>query len=76
MKEQRLVLCVLATLAFTPASAQNAPDSAQFYIDWDNAAKKCIVVTQKPTDKTVEGGGPFRTRAEAEAALKTVKGCS
>jgi hypothetical protein len=68
MRKQRLVFCVLATLAFTPPG--------QFYIDYDNAAKKCIIVTQKPTDKTVEGGGPFRTRAEAEAALKTVKGCS
>ena len=76
MREQHLVLCVLATLAFTPALAQSAPASEQFYIDWDNAAKKCIIVTQKPTDKTVEGGGPFKTRAEAEAALKTVKGCS
>jgi hypothetical protein len=76
MREQRLVLCVLATLAFTPALAQNAPASGQFYIDWDNAAKKCTIVTQKPTDKTIEGGGPFKTQAEAEAALKTVKGCS
>jgi hypothetical protein len=76
MRKQRLVFCVLATLAFTPASAQNAPSPGQFYIDYDDAAKKCIIVTQKPTDKTVEGGGPFRTRAEAEAALKTVKGCS
>ena len=76
MREQRLVLCVLATLAFTPALAQNAPASGQFYIDWDNAAKKCTIVTQKPTDKTIEGGGPFKTQAEAEAAVKTVKGCS
>jgi hypothetical protein len=76
MREQRLVLCVLATLAFTPTLAQNAPGSGQFYIDWDNAAGKCIIVTQKPTDKTIEGGGPFKTRAEAEAAFKTVKGCS
>lgn len=76
MREQYLVLCVLATLAFTPALAQNVPASGPFYIDWDNAAKKCIIVTQKPTDKTVEGGGPFKTRAEAEAAFKTVKGCS
>ena len=76
MREQYLVLCVLATLAFTPALAQNVPPSGQFYIDWDNSAKKCIIVTQKPTDKPVDGGGPFKTRAEAEAALKTVKGCS
>jgi hypothetical protein len=72
MREHLLVLCALATFVFTPASAQ----TGQFWIDWDNAAKKCIVVTQKPTDKNVEGGGPFRTRADAEAALKTVKGCS
>ena len=71
MREHFLVLCALVTFVFTPASAQ----TDQFWIDWNNAAKKCIVVTQKPTGN-IEGGGPFRTRAEAEAALKTVKGCS
>ena len=72
MREQLLVLGVLAAFAFTPALAQ----TGQFWIDYDNATSKCLVVTQKPTDKTIVGGGPFKTRAEAEAALKTVKGCS
>jgi hypothetical protein len=76
MRQHCFVLCTFAALACAPALAQNAPRSGQFYIDWDNAAKKCIIVTAKPTDKNIEGGGPFRTRAEAEAALKTVKGCS
>jgi hypothetical protein len=72
MREKLLVACALVAFAATPAPAQ----TQQFWIDWDDAAKKCIVVTAKPTDKTVEGGGPFRSRAEAEAALKRVKGCS
>ena len=63
----------LSMLAVSSAFAQSS--GTQFYVDWDNAAKKCIVVTAKPADKNIEGGGPFISRAAAEAAFKKVKGC-
>jgi hypothetical protein len=72
---QVLILSVAATLAIASASAQ-APKT-EFYVDWNPTTKKCFVVTAKPTDKTVFGGGPFKTREEAEAAIKakTIMGC-
>lgn len=65
-------LSALSVLAVSAVSAQ----SGQFYLDWDKTTKQCTVVTSKPTDKSIAGGGPFATRAEAEAAIKTVAGCS
>lgn len=67
-----VVLGAVASLRIMPASAQ----TGQFWIDWDNVAKKCIVVTKQPADKKIEDGGPFKTQAEAQAAFKNVKGCS
>jgi hypothetical protein len=67
-----LMALVLTTLPLTIAHAQGT----KYYVGWDDAAKKCIVVENTPTTAKVEGGGPYNSRAEAEAAFKTVKGCS
>ncbi|MGB8402322.1 hypothetical protein [Bradyrhizobium sp.] len=45
-----------------------------FYVDWNAAARRCIVTTDKPVYHVIDGG-PFETRAEARAAIKTIKGC-
>ena len=71
MKTLQLFI-VFAMLGIAAAKAQDG----KFYVDWDDAAKKCIIVQTKPTVHQVTGGGPFDTRAQAEAALKVVKGCS
>jgi hypothetical protein len=70
-----LVFSALVISAITTAWAQGQAPKTQFFIDWDNAAKKCVVVTAKPADKDIVGGGPFNTRDEAVAAIKNVKGC-
>jgi hypothetical protein len=71
--KKTLLFLTLAALA--PASAWAQGTGGKFYVDWDNSAKKCVVVESKPANN-VEGGGPYSSKAEAEAALKTtVAGC-
>jgi hypothetical protein len=66
-------LAVMFTAFAVPAAAQ------PFYIVHDKAADQCQVVTEKPaTGATVElagDGRSYATQVEAEAAVKTVKGC-
>ena len=68
------LLVVLAAL--TTISAQAQVSATKYYIDWDNSAQKCVVVENKPTINQIAGGGPFDSKAQAEAAFKVVKGCS
>ena len=72
MKKLLLTACA-ATFTFA-AQAQ----TAQFYIVQDSSTKKCTIVDQKPTvtTTTVVGDGVYKTRTEAETALKTVKVCT
>lgn len=71
----RVALSSLAILSFVLA----APATAQpFYIAKDKAADQCQVVTEKPDANAVDvvgAGLSFATRIEAEAAIKTVRGC-
>ena len=64
---------VLAVLA-SPALAQ------EFYVVQDTATKKCTIVDKKPTVVTqtvvTPAGTVYKTRAEAEAGMKTVKVCT
>jgi hypothetical protein len=43
----------------------------------DAASKKCTIVEQKPTaaNMTVVSTAVYKTQAEAEAGLKTIKAC-
>ena len=72
--KRMILLNGLSIFAVAAAFAQST--GSQFYIDWDNATKTCVIVNSKPTDKNIEGGGPFATRVAAEAAFKAVKGCA
>ena len=60
----------------TPAFAQ----TAEFYIVQDTATKKCTIVDKKPTVTTTTivspSGTVYKTRAEAETGMKTVKVCT
>jgi hypothetical protein len=60
----------------TPAFAQ----SAEFYVVQDTSTKKCTIVDKKPTVTTqtivTPAGTVYKTRAEAEAGMKTVKVCT
>jgi hypothetical protein len=71
MKRLAITAAVLAAFV-TSASAQT------FYVVQDAQTKKCTIVDQKPTTTTtvVVGDGVFKTRAEAETSMKSVKVCT
>ena len=52
----------------------------EFYVAQDVKTKKCTIVDKKPvtTEATVVGpdGVVYKTKAEAETAMKTVKVCT
>jgi hypothetical protein len=66
-----LMLPTLGALAQTPTS---------YYIVQDVKTKKCTIVDKKPvaTEATIVGpdGVVYKTRAEAETGMKTVKVCT
>jgi hypothetical protein len=71
-----LSAAILAVAVAAPAFAQS---STTFYIVQDSATKKCTIVDKKPVEKTtvvVGDGTVYKTRTEAEGAMKTVKVCS
>jgi hypothetical protein len=57
-----------------------AQGATSYYIVQDVKTKKCTVVDKKPvaTEATVVGpdGVVYKTKAEAETAMKTVKVCT
>ena len=55
-----------------------AASAAEFYIVRDASTKKCTMVDAKPTTTTttVVGDGVYKTRVEADSAIKTTKVCT
>lgn len=78
MLMNKLILIGAAAL-LSSAVCANAQMGA-FYVVRDSTAKKCMVVDKKPvgsTTVTIAGDGTvYKTRTEAEAAIKTTKVCS
>jgi len=73
--KMKFIAAAALVIAFTaPAMAQ------EFYVVQDTATKKCTIVEQKPTSTTTTvvtpAGTIYKTRAEAEAGMKTVKVCT
>jgi len=68
----------IAAALVLPSVAAFAQDA--FYIVQDVKTKKCVIVDKKPvaTEATVVGpnGAIYKTRMEAEGAMKTVKVCT
>ena len=60
----------------SPAFAQ----TAEFYVVQDTSTKRCTIVDKKPTVTTMTvvtpAGTVYKTRAEAEAGMKTIKVCT
>ena len=78
-KEEREMkkLIVCGALAAFALSTQ-AASAAEFYIVRDATTKKCTVVDAKPTTTTVTvvGDGIYKTKTEADSAIKTTKICT
>jgi len=70
---------VVAALAL-PGYGASAQGMTSYYVVQDMKTKKCTVVDKKPvtTESTVVGpdGVAYKTRTEAEDAMKTVKVCT
>ena len=71
MKKLHL-LAIFAALVTTSAQAQVS--GTKYYIDWDNAAKKCIVVADRPTTGKVVGGGPYESRDSGRSCVQVCQG--
>lgn len=71
---------IFAAAALVASIAAPALAADGFYVVQDAKTKKCTVVDKKPTDTSMTIVGPsgtvYKTKAEAEAGLKTVKICS
>ncbi|MFX5340180.1 hypothetical protein ABTD27_19450, partial [Acinetobacter baumannii] len=75
MKVKLLAVAALVASFAAPAVAADA-----FHVVQDAKTKKCSVVDKKPTDSSVidvsPAGAVYKTKAEAEAGMKTIKACS
>ena len=72
-------LLICGALAAFVLSTQAALADHEFYIVQDAHTKKCTVVDTKPTTTTttvVGDGTVYKTRTEADSAIKTTKICT
>jgi hypothetical protein len=46
-----------------------------FYIMFDNTMKGCSVMNTKPTGSRYKAMGEYNSKAAAETAMKSMKGC-
>ena len=71
---------LVAAAALVASFAAPAFAADEFYVVQDAKTKKCTVVDKKPTESSMTivspSGTVYKTRAEAETGIKTVKVCS
>ena len=69
---------LMATAVVVALGLPAAAQTTEFYIVQEASTKKCTIVDKKPTTTTttVVGNGVYKTRVEAESAMKTVKVCT
>jgi LysM repeat protein len=73
MKLKTLIAAAVMTAVAAPAFAQS------FYVVQDVKTKKCTITETKPTTSevtVVSGDTVYKTKAEAEVGMKTVKVCT
>ncbi|MBR0793795.1 hypothetical protein JQ615_00140 [Bradyrhizobium jicamae] len=73
MKLKTLIVAAAMTSIAAPAFAES------YYVVQDVKTKKCTVTETKPTSTettVVNGDTVYKTRAEAETGMKTVKVCT
>ena len=71
-------ILIVGALAFAATSIAQTASAAEFYVVRDATTKKCTIVDTKPTTTTttVVGDGVYKTKTEAESAVKTTKVCT
>ena len=69
---RKVLSTLIAVAAMTPAFAAD-----RFYIVRDPVARRCTVVNQRPTLTTTQiVGDVYRTRTEAETAMRATSACA
>jgi hypothetical protein len=80
LEEMTMKIKLVAAAALVASFAAPAFAADEFYVVQDGKTKKCTVVDKKPTESSMTvvspAGTVYKTRAEAEAGMKTVKVCS
>ena len=80
MKLKRFAISTAVLAALGLSLGAYAQTTTSFYVVQDVKTKKCTIVDKKPvtTEATVVGpdGVVYKTKAEAETAMKTVKVCT
>jgi hypothetical protein len=80
MKIKTALAAALVAGFVLPAAAQTITTTTTYYVVQDMKTKKCTITDKKPvaTETTVIGGDGvvYKTRTEAEDAMKTVKVCT
>ncbi|MBR0872962.1 hypothetical protein JQ633_21575 [Bradyrhizobium tropiciagri] len=75
MKMKAILAASIAVAFVAPAFAAD-----EFYVVQDAKTKSCTVVDKKPVETTTTVVSPsgtiYKTRAEAETGMKTIKVCS
>ena len=71
---------IVAAAALVASFAAPAFAADEFYVVQEVKTKKCTVVDKKPTESSMTvvspAGTVYKTRAEADTGMKTVKVCS
>ena len=74
----KIKLVIAAALVASFAAPAFAAD--EFYVVQDVKTKKCTIADKKPAESSMAivspSGTVYKTRAEAETGMKTVKVCS
>jgi hypothetical protein len=80
LEETKMRIKLVAAVALLASFAVPAFAADAFYVVQDVKTKKCTVVDKQPTGSSMTvvspAGTVYKTRAEAETGMKTVKVCS
>jgi hypothetical protein len=80
VEEEDMKFRLFAAAGLVAAFVAPALAADEFYVAQDVKTKKCAIVDKKPTDTSMTvvspSGTVYKTRAEAETGMKTVKVCS
>jgi hypothetical protein len=80
LEEMTMRIKLVAAAALVASFAVPAFAADEFYVVQDAKSKKCTVVDKKPTESSMTvvspAGTVYKTKAEAETGMKTVKVCS
>jgi hypothetical protein len=80
LEEEDMKVRLIAAAGLVVAFVAPALAADEFYVTQDVKTKKCTIVDKKPTDTSMTvvspSGTVYKTRAEAETGMKTVKVCS